>query len=210
MQVQRMVLSAVQCNTCSHTFSSCHHHQLAAERYAKYWNKRIQLFGPQKAFEPLFLHEALSEDQVALEIGYLQFVVHGTDAKGRAIVYMNPAKFDPPKYARESMVRAAWYFLHAALEDEAAQKHGVLLLDDPREAKLCQLDRKLVALMMTSIQGVLPIRLAAMYVCRPPPVLKVVFPIVKLFLSESAFIYTLAQKNKWHASLNKILEFHEP
>lgn len=133
---------------------------LAAKRYALYWDKRIDVCGPEKAFLPFTLSGALKDDEAALSIGFANFLAGFTDPLGRGIMYFEPAKQDRTKYTRESMTRAVWYMLHAALESVDAQKHGVIFIAYPAGAKLSQFDRGLVKRILPSIQGVLPVRLS--------------------------------------------------
>lgn len=95
---------------------------LAAARYNRYWDKRVQVFGPVSAFMPLTLDKALRHDRAALEIGFLR-VVDEPDRDKRTYLFMDPSKQDKTKYPRESMVRAVWYLVHRVLaEDELVQK----------------------------------------------------------------------------------------
>ncbi|KAL7572903.1 hypothetical protein ACA910_004548 [Epithemia clementina (nom. ined.)] len=158
---------------------------LAAQRYVHYWEKRLEIFGPEKAFQPLTLDQALSEDWTALNMGFAQWIPNVKDPQGRSIVFINPANQDSRKYESKSMVRAFWYMVHAALvENEQAQKHGVVFVGYGRDAKLSQFDRELGRLNISSLQGAIPVRLAAIHLCRPPSFFKVVFAFMKLFMKE--------------------------
>jgi hypothetical protein len=157
--------------------------QLAALRYAKYWDKRVEMFGPKKAFLPLTLSQALKDDAVALSYGFISLT--GTkDASGRAIVFLEPAKQDKTKYPRESMCRALWYVAHAALEDEMTQRRGIVILVYPYRAKISQMDRKLIKMHVDSIKSCLPLRLSGIHLCHPPTFLLLVLPVFKLFMGK--------------------------
>jgi hypothetical protein len=156
----------------------------AVHRYVQYWTRRVTIFGPEKAFQPLTLDAALSEDRVALEIGFVRLVPGVTDPQGRAIVYVNPSVQDRTKYTRYSMCRAIWYVLHAALESETAQKHGVILLGDPSGSRLSQFDRQLAKAAIPCIQGAIPLRVSAFHLCHPPTFISIILPIFKFFLSD--------------------------
>lgn len=158
--------------------------QLAAKRFAYYWDKRIEVCGADRAFLPFTLEGALKGDDVALKIGFVNYVAGATDPEGRGVIYVNPAMQDKSKYTRDSLTRAVWYMIHAALESPDAQKHGIIFIGHPKGAKLGQFDRLLVKQMLSSIQGALPTRLSAFHVCQPPPFVKIVLPIAKLFMTE--------------------------
>ena len=160
------------------------HFQLAAKRYAKYWDKRIEIFGPEKAFLPLTLSQALKDDDEALTIGYANLLHGHCDPQGRSIMYMEAGRQDKTKYSRESMVRAIWYMLHAAMESEATQKYGILFITYPAGVTMSQVDRGLIKILLPSIQGTIPIRLSAFHSCQPPTFLKLVLPFIKLFMSD--------------------------
>jgi hypothetical protein len=132
---------------------------------------------------PLTLSKALKDDMVAISMQF--YSLTGTkDASGRSIVYLQPSKQDKSKYTRESMCRAMWYIVHAALEDEMTQKRGVVNLSFPDNAKLSQLDRSLVKMNLDCIKGCLPVRQSGMHICHPPSFISLVLPLLKLFMGE--------------------------
>jgi hypothetical protein len=159
------------------------HIDLAAGRLVRYWDKRVQVFGEDRAFLPLTLDGALRDDGEALEVAFVQSTER-TDAEGRRILLGDPSRLDRSRYTRESMVRAFWYTVHAALEDEATQKRGIVLLLFPHHAHFSQFDRKLVASNAESMKGCLPVRVGALHICHPPTFFTIVFPIIKLLLGK--------------------------
>ena len=162
----------------------CYHSQLAAKRYCLYWEKRLEVCGPDKAFLPMTLDGAVRDDTAALEIGFFNYMAGHADSQGRGILYLEPGKQDRTKYSRESMIRAVWYHLHAALEQTECQKHGILFVSYPGGAKLGQFDRTLIKALLGSMQGVLPVRVSAIHICQPPAFIKIILPVVRLFMSD--------------------------
>lgn len=160
-----------------------HAPQLAVMRLVKYWDERIKLFGPEKAFLPLTQSCALKDDEVALGMAFMR-LTGTTDASGRSIIFADPSKLDPTKYSRESMARTVWYTIHAALEDDITQRKGVVFVVYPHNAKLSQFDRKLAMMNMSSMQGRLPVRLGGFHVVRPPSFFSVVFGVIRLFMHD--------------------------
>lgn len=82
----------------------------------EYWDKRLELFGPEKAFLPLTLDGVLSDDEVALGVGFVRILPITVDPGGRKSIMAEPGRQDLSKYTRESMVRAVWYIMHTILE----------------------------------------------------------------------------------------------
>lgn len=161
--------------------------KLAAKRICKYWDERIFLFGPIKAFEPLTLEGALREDEHAARLGVFN-VLPGTDSDGRKIIWVDGSAF-PTEYeivSRESLCRYMWYCYHTVLlESEATQKHGLVALFFNRKSmRLNQFDRKRTKLSVKSVKGCLPVRLRAIHLCQPPTWFSMVFPIIRIFLGE--------------------------
>ena len=157
--------------------------QLAATRYAFYWEKRVDIFGPSKAFEPLTLSGALRDDMDAIQLGFIRLT--GTkDPMGRFIVFGDPSRLDATKCSRESIIRATWYTFHCALQDESTQKHGVVMMVYPHHVQLHQFDRKLMKRNTECLKGAIPVRLAAFHVCHPPTFFAIVWQLLKVFLGK--------------------------
>jgi len=155
---------------------------LAAARLVKYWSKRLDLFGEDRAFKPLTLSSIYAnEDEVALKRGFLN-LLPDTDESGRGLLFADPSKLDPTKYEREMMVRVLWYILHAALENESTQQKGIIIMAHPRHAKFSNLDRTLMKMNVDSLRGCLPVRLSVFYIVHPPSFFKLIFPFIKLIV----------------------------
>lgn len=180
--------------------------QLAALRLAKYWEKRLEIFGPSRAFQPLTQKQALKDDAVAMSYGFFT-LMPVKEPSGRALVFIDPSKQDKSKYERESMARCLWYVIHVALEDEETQKKGLVGLLYPKKAKLTQLDRALAKLNMEAMKGCLPIRVSAMHLCHPPTFFRIVFPIFKLFMGERIVKRFRVHSGSEGAVLEKLASF---
>lgn len=159
---------------------------LAAQRYAQYWKKRVEIFGEERAFLPLTLNQALHDPSIqkAFHMGVMTLLDKAKDPAGRAIVYFDPSKYDPSKYTLQTIIPAYWYVLHAALEMTTAQQKGLIFLGDPGRARMSQFDRAVAKELIASLRGALPIRLSAFHLVHPPTFAKLVLPIVKMFMSD--------------------------
>jgi len=156
---------------------------LAARRYAQYWDKRVGIFGPEKAFHALTLADALADDDVPFSLGVMTLLPNH-DPSGRSLLYYDPAKFDRAKHETDSVVRTFWYVFHAALEHETTQQHGIILLVDPGRASYSHFDSSVGKHMVSCLKGALPIRLSAVHILHPPSFATYIFPVIKLFMPE--------------------------
>lgn len=157
---------------------------LAAIRLARYWKRRVLIFGEKKAFLPLTLSDALKDDEVGLTMGFIRLIPNVKDPVGRAVVFGDPSRLKNPSNNRLSIQRAIWYVIHAALEDDSVQQKGVVMLMYPHNAKFSQIDRKLMKMNTESMKGCIPVRLSAFHICHPPKFFAIIFPLLKLFLGE--------------------------
>lgn len=153
----------------------------AAKRLVKYWDKRLEIFGPDRAFLPLTLEGALKDEDKALKAGFVRLIAGVKEPGGRSILYADPSRY-ASKHERLTTVRALWYVMHAALEDEETQKKGFVIIADPRNAKISQTDTKMDKLNIESIRGCIPARVAAMHLCHMPIFFSIIFPVIKVFL----------------------------
>mmetsp|Transcript_5051 Transcript_5051/g.14498 ORF Transcript_5051/g.14498 Transcript_5051/m.14498 type:complete len:207 (+) Transcript_5051:107-727(+) len=151
---------------------------------ARYWKRRVFIFGEDKAFLPLTISEALKDDEIGLEMGFFRVIPNVKDPSGRAVMFGDPSRLKNPSNNRMTIQRAIWYVMHAALEEESVQQKGVVMLLYPHNAKLAQVDRKLMKMNSESMKGCIPVRLSAFHVCNPPKFFSIVFPLLKLFLGD--------------------------
>jgi len=157
---------------------------LAAIRLLKYWDKRVELFGEDKAFLPLTLDGALKDDMIALSCGYIRLLPNVKDPSGRAVFMVDPALQQPSKYERVSLVRSIWYVTHAALESVTAQQKGVVFLVYPHNISKKIFDQVQLKMNMESLKGLLPLRVAAVHICKPTFIFSSVFSVVKVLMGE--------------------------
>lgn len=155
---------------------------LAAKRIVKYWRKRVELFG-DLAFQPLVLgpNGPFKNDDCALKEIAMMRCMNTKDLAGRPIIFADPSRLpvDQETYENESVARSIWYYMHAALEDETAQRKGVIMVVFPKNIKLGGFNRKLLKLNADSIKGCIPVRISAIHICHPPKIFNLIFPILK-------------------------------
>ena len=145
-----------------------------------YWDKRIELFGKTKAFMRLTLDGALADDSVALSLGYLR-PTGCSDLAGRPILFMDFSADSKADCTAFSFIRTVWYAIHVALEDEKAQKEGIVILVKTCDS-LRQSNLKIRKEMAENLKGTLPFRLGCFQICHPPAFINVVLKIAHLLL----------------------------
>lgn len=156
---------------------------LAAHRYANYWNKRVEILGEEKAFQKFDL-ASLDDDAIyALEAGVIH-VIERPGEHNRNLIYLDYSKFHS-KISRPAFVRGLWYLLHViALEDDDCPRRGAIIVADAARFKFSQCDKALIKLIISAIKECLPVRLSAYHLCHPPHFVKFFIPIVFMFLAK--------------------------
>jgi len=99
----------------------------AAQRMINYWERKVELFGPEKAFNRLVsLSDLKQEDYGALVKGGFRCLPN-LDESGRAIIFRYFLYYEQDI---DTMLRVYWYIIHKTIFDPEAgrdtQKHGVI------------------------------------------------------------------------------------
>jgi CRAL/TRIO domain len=141
--------------------------QDAVQRFAKYWERRIELFGRATAFQTTISLDMLDQDsRVFLRRGIVRWIRRTND---RDIIFLDPSQLDPTAYQRLAAVQAVWYLLHTVLEhDVRVQQKGLICLGYPRHVSSANRDPALTRHCLQCIQSALPIRITAFH-CSPIP-----------------------------------------
>lgn len=124
---------------------------------------------------------ALRNDTAALETGFCQ-VTTLKDEAGRGILFLSPGKYDKAQVEVKSMVRMIWYMVHAMLENENVQKHGMILMVNPRNVGFQSISRDLQRQAAFSVSRCLPMRIGAFHVCQPSWIFRLSIPFLRLFI----------------------------
>ena len=176
----------------------CYHVENAVKRYIRYWEKRAELFGPIRAYQPITVESLyVHNDHRALENGAIQIIQraksydttqssihHPVDTNApdeRNILWFDPSKLEPTQYIREAGCRAFWYIFHAYLEDVQVQQRGLVCINYSANFSLKNRDPLFTRMCISSLQGCLPIRISVFHGCHPPPIYRFVARIL-LFL----------------------------
>ncbi|EEC50197.1 predicted protein [Phaeodactylum tricornutum CCAP 1055/1] len=149
--------------------------ELAARRYATYWEHRVELFGPEKAFLPLTLSGAMKDDLKSLSHGYTRTV----SGHGRVLL-MDPSRIGSD-YDIDSIARCQWYVLSKALEHNIdMQRLGAVFVLDLGTIRT--FDRKLLKRLSETGNDGFPVRCDLYCIVNPPPLVDFFVNVIKVFL----------------------------
>jgi len=149
----------------------------ASRRMVKYWNRKIELFGTDRAFRPIFFSLDLNKmDKAALEKGGFR-IMPRLDEAGRPILLSYRPYYDNRSDHSESMMRLLWCMCHVAVTNPEmgidAQKNGIIALGSsgipegsPLETAITILARSIPSF-WEDLQNSLPVRIVSMHVFAP-------------------------------------------
>ncbi|CAN0154830.1 unnamed protein product [Ascophyllum nodosum] len=149
----------------------------AADRYRKFWEAKLELFGEDKAALPIKAKDV----KEALDRQFLQILPGVKDVEGRQVVLIIPGNVDKT-IDRKLRVRAAWYVLLAALEDVETQRRGLCFVGLGNTARLSNVDPKFSKMVLSGVQGALPARVGSISLCYPPSFFRLVWGILSVVL----------------------------
>ena len=153
----------------------------AAKRYVAYWNKRVEIFGEERAFLPLTLASMDASDRKACAMGVYNVY---EASNGRIVAFEALHRYSLEGTSRESLLRAFWYFVHCALENEETQKRGIVVLNYPGKVNIRKQQDFRMVRMIASVRGALPLRLSAYHIVHPPSWVSMFLPLLSLLLGE--------------------------
>jgi CRAL/TRIO domain len=168
----------------------------AIRRYTKYWSKRIQLLGPTRAFKPITLSSLTESERrvVSSQFATILPSINTTcvDEDGnetsdpRCVLFIQFAYFEKATMCNEDIVRVMWYMIHSLMEDVNCQKRGFLYLQNAAKfhaIKNCP-SIDFLRMCLSYVQECVPLRMSGCHVVNPNYLVKMVFPLVNLMLSE--------------------------
>lgn len=166
--------------------------ELAVKRYIRYWDHRLEVFGPDNAFLPILdlgPNGAMKDNKRELEFGFSRASPPGKchDPDGRVICFIDGTKLDDarnnPDITQEGLIRASWYQTHYGLLSESAQRRGFVVVYRCVQS-LKALIKSPAKKMSKSLRGALPIRLAAVHIIDPPGLVDVLLKLARTFLDK--------------------------
>lgn len=152
----------------------------AAQRYAKYWTKRVDVFGPEVAYKRLTLKSCLKDEDYKLWPS-----AHVMRVGGRVTRFTQTRVLDDMEdYTYESLARVTWYQLHAVLDDEDVQKRGAVILIDFSNSRGSKKTREHHLKLLRSIDKSIPLRFSCAHLVFAPRWFSAVWSMVKWALSK--------------------------
>jgi hypothetical protein len=157
----------------------------AAIRLTKYWDNRVELFGPDSAFLPMTLDGAMANDAQAFKaLGDGNYMLP-YDKHGRAVYFSDKSRSTNERLTKDEQLRIIWYYVHASIEDESVQRTGFIMMADMRVTKLSHFNRAQSIDQFHHVQNVLPMKVRAMHVCHVPYFVEQwLIPIAKFILGK--------------------------
>ena len=140
----------------------------AAVRLAKYWNTRVELFGPDSAFLPMTLDGAMADDAQAFEALGDGNCMLPHDKHGRAVYFSDKSRSTNERLTKDEQLRIIWYYVHASIEDESVQRTGFVMMSNFNVTKLSHFNRAKARAQFLHVQNVLPMKVRAIHACHVP------------------------------------------
>jgi CRAL/TRIO domain len=185
----------------------------AVERYMNYWNKRVLLFGMERAFQPLTVSSLTKSELRILRSGTLGVVKkehlskekydkllqhqqpqrHGTTTststlkyhETRDIVIMDYSKFDKSYMQSLDYTRCLWYIAHIMLIDPLSNQRGLIFFTITKNCSMKQMpSMEFMKLHLSYVGNSLPTRVSALHTVYLPTIAKIVMPIVNRLLGD--------------------------
>jgi len=155
---------------------------LAARRLAKHWKLRMELFGSDRCFLPMTMAGAMKGEVEKVVERRIEQILPVTDTAGRAILYEDASRRNLAEYSMEEEARGVWYMLETLTEIPEVRRRGVVIIVNASAMQREHYSRKMT--LLTEVEySVVPIRMRAVHICHPNPVVYyVIVPVIKRFL----------------------------
>ena len=134
-----------------------------AIRLTKYWESRLDLFGPERAFLPMTQSGAMKDDMDCFDVLLDENHMLPHDNRGRAVWFSNKGCRNVERLGKRQQLRILWYYVHTALEVESVQTSGFVLLVGLHINMHTQLNRSLLRMEVLHFRDVLPSTLRAVH-----------------------------------------------
>ena len=149
--------------------------KVATKRIIKYFDYKLRLFGPDKLVKDITMHDLSKDDIDALYSGY-SLKLPCKDSTGRMVWVMASKHINRTMKSWENQLRANWYQLMTAIQDESIQIRGSVLVayevdnddNDSKSNNSSSSNRLFIKERLSSINmylEALPLRTASVHYC---------------------------------------------
>jgi len=135
----------------------------AAKKLIKYWSRKVELFGLDKAFRKISIRDFEDEDDRALRQGGVQSIPDKDDF-GRGIIVSFRDVWDNRRSHQKSMLRLIWYMIHMSVENDVkVQKNGIVIIvvNTLPAYQITSYDDKINRILWRDLQSALPTHVKA-------------------------------------------------
>ena len=159
------------------------------ELWVKYWAKRLEIFGPEKAFLPLTMEKGGALEDVAqdiveiMKLCQVQILDGVYDPLQRGITALHLTG-ELSQYDPNVVLKATWYMGHVALEDENVQRRGMIFLVQPKFASMNEFRNTPLAMLSGCLQGVFPLNVAVCHMINPPFIFSFLYGILSMIIGK--------------------------
>ena len=139
----------------------------AAQSMAAYWKGRVSVFGPDLAYLPMTLSQAVRDEMMSIATRRIWQVLPVTDAAGRAVLFFTPSRRNFAEYSVQREMRCLWYLLETIIESPDLRQRGVVIVVNLQNTDWRHTSGTFAKQYSAIIDGAMPIRLRAVHACHP-------------------------------------------
>ena len=155
---------------------------LAAQRLARYWDFRLEMFGPDKCFLPMTLTGAMADEMMPMAERRVFQLLPCKDKGGRSIILATLANRDFSIYSIEQEIMNLFYLIETIVATNQEPGRGIVTLIDGRNTNRKHYTRKFPKYAQL-FDNTFPVRIQAFHICHPSNVMfYIIHPIVKRFM----------------------------
>ena len=139
----------------------------AAQSMAAYWKGRVSVFGPDLAYLPMTLAQAVRDEVMNIATRQIWQILPVTDAAGRAVLFFSPSRRNFAEYSVQREMRCLWYLLETVIESPDLRQRGVVIVANLHNTDWRHTSGTFTKQYSAIIDAAMPIRLRAVHACHP-------------------------------------------
>ena len=139
----------------------------AAQSMAAYWKGRVSVFGPDLAYLPMTLAQAVRDEVMNIATRRIWQILPVTDAAGRAVLYFSPSRRNFAEHGVQREMRCLWYLLETIIEAPDLRRRGVVIVCNLQNTDWSHISGTFAKQYSAIIDAAIPVRLRAVHACYP-------------------------------------------